>query len=124
MENIHEIRIQLAPEEQHLGTSWSTPGRKLVQCKWVFKTKFAADGSPLKYNSILVSKGYWQVHGIVYNETFALVAKMDSIRIALAIAASKQWEVHHMDVKCAFLNGDLDPLYIFIMEILSIIYYT
>ena len=83
------------------------PGRKLVQCKWVLKNKFAADGSPLKYKEILVSKGYSQVHGIYYNETFAPVAKMDSIRLALAIAASKQWEVHHMDVKCAFLNGDI-----------------
>ena len=42
-----------------------------------------------------------------YNETFSLVAKMDSITLALAIAALKKWEVHHMNVKCAFLNGDL-----------------
>ena len=83
------------------------PGRKLVQCKWVFKTKFAADGSPLKYKEILVAKGYSQVNGIDYNEDFALVAKMDCIRLALAIVASKQWELHHMDVKCSFLNGDL-----------------
>ena len=83
------------------------PGRKLVQCKWVFKTMFAADGSPLKYKEILVAKGYSQLHGIDYNETFAPVAKMDSIRLALPITASKQWEVHHMDVKCAFLNGDI-----------------
>src|SRR5713101_7790223 len=83
------------------------PGRKLVQCKWVYKTKFAADGSPLKYKAILVAKGYSQVHGINYNETFAPVAKMDSIRLALAIAASRKWEVHHMDVKHAFQNGDL-----------------
>ena len=62
--------------------------RKLVQCKWVFKTKFAVDGSPLKYKAILVAKGYSQVHGIDYNETFAPMAKMDSIRLALAIAAS------------------------------------
>ena len=55
----------------------------------------------------MVAKGYSQVHGIDYNETFAPVAKMDSIRLALAIVASKQWEVHHMDVKCAFLNGDI-----------------
>ena len=82
-------------------------GSKLVQCKWVYKTKFAADGSPLKYKAILVAKGYSQVHGIDYNETFSPVAKMDSIKLALAIAASRQWEVHHMDVKCAFLNGDL-----------------
>ena len=59
------------------------PGRKLVQCKWVFKTKFDANGSPLKYKEILVAKGYSQVHGIYYNETFAPVAKMDSIRLAL-----------------------------------------
>ena len=79
------------------------PGRKLVKCKWVFKTKFYVDGSPLKYKEILVSKGYSQVHGIDYNETFSPVEKMDSIRLALAIATSKQWEVHHMDVKCDFL---------------------
>src|SRR5882757_2171155 len=83
------------------------PGRKLVQCKWVYKTKFSADGSNFKYKAILVAKGYSQVHGIDYNETFAPVAKMDSIRLALAIVASKQWEVHHMDVKCDFLNGYL-----------------
>ena len=50
-------------------------GRKLVQCKWVYKTKFSADGSPLKYKAILVAKGYSQVHGIDYNETFAPVQK-------------------------------------------------
>ena len=69
--------------------------------------QICADGSPLKYKAILVSKGYSQVNGIDYNETFAPVEKMDSIRLALAIAASRKWEVHHMDVKCAFLNGDL-----------------
>ena len=60
----------------------------------------------MKYKERLVAKGYSQVHGIDYNETFAPVEKMDSIRLALAIAALKQWEVHHMDVKCAFLNRD------------------
>ena len=103
MESIHEGRVHLTPEEKHLGTGWSS----LVQCKWVFKTKFATDGPPLKYKEILVAKGYSQFQGIDYNETFAPVEIMDSIRLALAIAASSKWEVHHMDVKCAFLNGDL-----------------
>ena len=76
------------------------PGRKLVKCKWVFKTKFVADGSPI----ILVSKGLSQVQGIDYNETFAPVANMDSIRLVLAIVTSMQREVHHMDVKSAFTN--------------------
>ena len=66
------------------------PGRKLVKCKWVYKTKFAVDGSPLKYKARLVAKGYSQVQGIDYNETFAPVAKMDSMSLALAIATSRQ----------------------------------
>ena len=80
------------------------PGRKLVKCKWVYKTKFDIDG----YKEILVYNSYSQFQGIDYNETFAPVANMDSIRLALAIATSKQWEVHHLDVKCDFLNGDLN----------------
>ena len=60
----------------------------------------------------MVAKGYSQVHVIDYNETFVPVAKMDSIRLALVIAAAKQWEVHHMDVKCDFINGDIiDDIY-------------
>ena len=98
------------------------PWRKLVQCKWVYKTKFASDGSPLKCKARLVAKGYSQVHGIYYNDTFAPVAKMDSIRLALAIAASKKWELHHMDVKCAFLNGYLNK-YIYIYAEASRIFY-
>ena len=54
-------------------------GRKLVKCKWVFKTLFSTDGSTMKYKESLVSKGFSQFQGSDYNETFALVEKMDSI---------------------------------------------
>ena len=64
--------------------------RKLVQCKWVYRTKVAADGYNIKYKSNLVAKFFSQVQGVDYTETFALVAKMDSIRLALAIVASKR----------------------------------
>ena len=64
-------------------------GRNLVKCKWVLKNKFVSDGSPLKYKARLVSKGFSQVQGINYNETFTPVAKMDSIRVVLAIVASE-----------------------------------
>jgi hypothetical protein len=82
-------------------------GRKLVKCRWVYKTKSAVDGQISRYKAKLVAKGFQQVHGIDYDETFALVAKMDSIRLALAIATTKVWEVHHMDVKNAFIHDDL-----------------
>ena len=54
-----------------------------------------------------MAKVYSQVHGVDYIETFALVAKMDSIRLVLALAVGKCWEVHHMDVKSYFLHGEL-----------------
>ena len=89
------------------------PKRKLIQCKWIFRTKIAADGSDMKYKAILVAKGYTQVHGVDCTETFAPVAKMDSIRLVLAIAASKGWKVHHMDVKSELLHGDIqEEIYI------------
>ena len=73
-------------------------GRKLVQCKQIYKTKLAGDGTTTKYKDRLVAKGYSQVHGLDYNETFTPVERMDSIRSVLAFVAFKQWEEHDMDV--------------------------
>eukprot|EP00253_Pinus_taeda_P026530 PITA_26530 len=64
-------------------------GRKLFRCKWVYRTKSAADGQITKWRARLVAKGFQQVHGIDYDETFAPVAKMDSIRLTLAIAVTQ-----------------------------------
>ena len=83
------------------------PKRKLMQCKWVFQTKIVAYVSDFKYKAILVSKGYSQVQGVDYTETFAPVAKMDSIRLVIAVKASKGWKVHHMDANCALLHGEI-----------------
>ena len=83
------------------------PGRKLVQWKWVFQKNVSADGKTWKYKEILVAKWFSQVQGVDYHETFALGAKMDSICLVLAIAASKNWEVHHVDVNSSFIHGDL-----------------
>ena len=81
--------------------------RKLVQCKWVCRTKVAADRYYIKYKAIFVSKVLSQVQGVDYIETFALVTNMDSIRLVLAIATSKHWKVHHMDIKSEFIHGDI-----------------
>eukprot|EP01018_Ginkgo_biloba_P029061 Gb_03163 [translate_table: standard] len=82
-------------------------GRKIVRCKWVYRTKYATNGNVEKYKAPLVAKGFSQVEGVDYSETFAPVAKMNSIRLVLSLAVSHKWVVHQMDVKSAFLNDDL-----------------
>ena len=62
-------------------------GRKLFRCKWVYRTKYASDGSVERFKARLVSKGFSQVEGIDYNETFAPVTKINSIRLILSLAA-------------------------------------
>ena len=83
------------------------PGRKAIGVKWVFKVKQDEHGAVSKHKARLVVKGYAQRHGIDYDEVFAPVARLDSVRLLIALAAHEGWEVHHMDVKSAFLNGDL-----------------
>ena len=77
-------------------------GRKLVRCRWVYRTKSTMDGEISRYKAMLITKGFQQVHGIDYDETFSPVVKMDSICFSLAIATTKGWEVHQMDMKNAF----------------------
>lgn len=84
------------------------PGSKAIGCKWVYQTKTKADGTLLKFKTRVVAKGYSQVQGIDYTETFAPVAKFTTIRTLLALTAKNNWELHQMDVKTAFLNGELD----------------
>jgi hypothetical protein len=82
-------------------------GRKFFICKWVYRTKYASNGSVERHKAQSVSKGFSQVEGIYYNETFSLVAKMNLILLVLSLAASHKWEFHQMDFKYSFLHGDL-----------------
>lgn len=82
-------------------------GAKAIGLKWIFKIKRNSDGSINKYKSRLVAKGYIQRHGIDFEEVFAPVARLETVRFIIALAASRGWQVHHLDVKTAFLNGDL-----------------
>jgi hypothetical protein len=68
---------------------------------------YHADGTSDKHKARLVAKGYCQVEGVDYEETFALTARYTSIRCVLALAAHYKWPIFQMDVKSAFLNGDL-----------------
>jgi hypothetical protein len=75
--------------------------------KWVFKVKRDEHRAVSKHKACLVVKGYVQRHGIEYDEVFTTVARLDLVRLLIALTAHEGWEVHHMDVKSVFLNGDL-----------------
>ncbi|WVZ53904.1 hypothetical protein U9M48_004791 [Paspalum notatum var. saurae] len=82
-------------------------GHRAIGLKWVFKVKRDEAGNVIRHKARLVAKGYVQCAGIDFNEVFAPVARMESVRALLALAAHQGHKVHHMDVKSAFLNGEL-----------------
>ncbi|RVW35073.1 Retrovirus-related Pol polyprotein from transposon TNT 1-94 [Vitis vinifera] len=82
-------------------------GKKPVGCKWIFTVKYKADGNVDRYKARLVAKGFTQSYGIDYQETFAPVAKLNTVRVLLSLATNLDWSLHQLDVKNVFLNGDL-----------------
>ncbi|GBE86812.1 hypothetical protein SCP_1000540 [Sparassis crispa] len=81
--------------------------RNAVGCKWVFQKKTNKEGQVVKYKARLVAQGYSQIPGMDFLETFAPVVHLESIRAILALAVVNNWEIGQMDVKGAYLNGDL-----------------
>ncbi|KAJ9543931.1 hypothetical protein OSB04_023638 [Centaurea solstitialis] len=82
-------------------------GKRAIGCKWVFTVKVNPDGSVARLKARLVAKGYAQTYGIDYSETFSPAAKLSSIRLSISLAATYGWPLHQLDVKNAFLHGDL-----------------
>ena len=79
----------------------------MIGTKWIFKNKSDEHGTVIRNKSRLVAQGYTQVEGIDFDETFASVAKLESIRILLAIASHLNFKLYQVDVKSVFLNGML-----------------
>ena len=83
-------------------------GNNIVKCRWVYQTKFTSDGSIQHHKAYLVAKLFSQQEDIDYIETFSLVVKVNSAWLILSLSTLFGWPIHQMDVKSAFLLGDLD----------------
>lgn len=84
------------------------PGFKAIGGKWVLKIKRGGKLEILKHKARFVAQGFLQRYGVDYIDTYAPVARIPSIRIIIALAAHHDWDLHQMDVKSAYLNGDLE----------------
>lgn len=104
------MNVEMQALEKNKTWDWVNlpEGKRAVGCKWVYTVKYKADGSIERYKARLVAKGYTQTFGIDYLETFAPVAKMNTVRVILSLAANLGWELHQFDVKNAFLHGELE----------------
>lgn len=78
-----------------------------IMCKWVYKVKNRSDSSLERYKAHLVECGFQQEHSRDYDETFALVSHMTTIHTLLVMASIRAWSISQLDVKNAFLKGDL-----------------
>lgn len=83
-------------------------GKDVVGLKWIFKTKYNSNGEIQRHKAHLVAKGSSQKPGVDYDEVFSPIARMETIRTLLALAAQFSWTVYNFDVKSTFLNGDIE----------------
>ena len=86
----------------------SPVGKAVVGSIWIYKVKKVVDGNVEKYKVIFFSRGFSQIEGIDYGETFIPVAQYSSIRTILALSVQMGWDIHQMDVNIAFLNGIIE----------------
>ncbi|GKV18658.1 hypothetical protein SLEP1_g29008 [Rubroshorea leprosula] len=105
LDNFEPSSTSLSVSLVHVASELVVPSSS---CKWVYKIKTRSDGSVECYKARLVAKGFTQEYGIDDEETFAPIARLTSVHSLLPIAVIRRWKLFQMDVKNAFLNGDLD----------------
>ena len=91
-----------------MGCGEPAPGKNPVGCKWIFTIKHKADGSIERFKARLFAKGFTQAYSINYQEIFAPVAKLNTIRILFSLVMNHDRKPHQLDINNAFLNGDLE----------------
>ena len=107
MDGGYAVRVWLIIKNNTWDLLDQPPKHKVINTKWVYKTKYKSDCMVEKYKAWLVGKGFAQVHGFDYQDTLAPTARLTTIRSVLSLAAQESWPVFQMDVKSPFLNGDL-----------------
>lgn len=105
---VRAMETELASIERN--NTWTLvdlpPGSRPIHAKWVYKLKSGADGTPT-YKARLVARGDEQIEGLDYKETFSPVVKWTTMRTLVSMAVQRNWDITHLDVKSAFLNGVL-----------------
>ena len=85
--------------------------------KWIFKVKLNPYGTISKHKARLVARGFLQRYGVDYNEVFAPIARLEIVRLVVALSSNKKWSLFYLDVKFAFLNGQLEEEEIYVTKI-------
>jgi hypothetical protein len=105
--NTMEEEMKCIPKNGMWELSSLLAGHHVIGLKWVYKVKRCPSGNVVKHKARLFAKGYAQRQGVDFDEVFTHVVQLETIRLPITIVAHRGWTVHHIDVKYAFLNGEL-----------------
>ena len=107
METGNGIGIRCPHAKPDMGTCSTFSISNLVQCKWIFRIKYKSDGTLDRHKASLVAKGFQHTPSVDFFDNFSPVVKPSTIQIIFTLAVTKNWDIQHIGINNAFLNGDL-----------------